>query len=93
MQDLYAARTSMTDDVLINKAATIERCLRRAQEEYRREPATFAANLSRQDAAICNILRACEAALDMGQGAINIDVRREDRSLTRHGLRDWQPMP
>lgn len=60
----------MADDVLINKAATIERCVARAREEYASDPATFATDLTRQDAAILNILRACEAALDMGQHLI-----------------------
>jgi uncharacterized protein YutE (UPF0331/DUF86 family) len=45
----------MADDVLLNKAAAIERCVARAREEY---------------AAILNIQRACEAALDMGQHLI-----------------------
>ena len=60
----------MVDDVLINKAATIERCVRRAREEYAADPASFATNFTRQDAAILNIQRACEAALDMGQHLI-----------------------
>ena len=54
------------DDVIINKAATIERCVARAREEYAYDPTTFSTNYSRQDAAILNILRACEAALDLG---------------------------
>jgi len=60
----------MADDVLLNKAATIERCVARAREEYAHDPATFASNYTRQDAAILNIQRACEAALDMGQHLI-----------------------
>ena len=63
----------MADDVLINKAATIERCVQRAREEYARAPATFATDFTRQDAAILNIQRACEAALDMGQHLIRRD--------------------
>jgi uncharacterized protein YutE (UPF0331/DUF86 family) len=63
----------MADDVLINKAATIERCVARAREEYFSDPATFATNFTRQDAAILNIQRACEAALDMGQHLIRRD--------------------
>ena len=31
----------MADDVLINKAATIERCVKRAREAYDRDPATL----------------------------------------------------
>lgn len=60
----------MADDVLINKAASIERCVARAREEYAADPVGFASNFSRQDAAILNIQRACEAALDMGQHLI-----------------------
>lgn len=63
----------MADDVLINKAATIERCVARAREEYARGPATFATDHTRQDAAILNIQRACEAALDMAQHLIRRD--------------------
>lgn len=60
----------MVDDVLVNKAATIERCVARAREEYGKDPSTFTADFTRQDAAILNIQRACEAALDMGQHLI-----------------------
>lgn len=56
----------MLDDVLINKAVTIERCVARARKEYLRDLASFATDFIRQDAAILNIQRACEAALDMG---------------------------
>ena len=57
----------MANDVLLNKAAAIERCVARAREEYNKNPATFATDFTRQDAAVLNIQRACEAALDMGQ--------------------------
>jgi uncharacterized protein YutE (UPF0331/DUF86 family) len=56
----------MVDDVLINKVATIERCVARAREEYHKDPGSFASDYTRQDAAILNIQRACQAALDMG---------------------------
>lgn len=65
----------MPDDVLINKAATIERCVARAAEEYAKGADTFALDHTRQDAAILNIQRACEAALDMGQHLIRRGVR------------------
>ncbi len=58
------------DDVILNKAATIERCVAGAREEYAKDPTTFATDLTRQDAAILNIQRACEAALDCGQHII-----------------------
>ena len=73
----------MLDDVLVNKAATIERCVARAREEYDRNPGTFASDFTRQDAAILNIQRACEAALDMGQHLI-----RRERLGVPQGARD-----
>ena len=63
----------MADDVLMNKAATIERCISRAREEYNADPDGFATNFTRQDAAVLNIQRACEAALDMGNHLIRRD--------------------
>lgn len=60
----------MIDDLPNLKAAIIGRGVSRAREEYWREPVTFAADLPRQDAAIFNIVRACNAALDMGQHLI-----------------------
>ena len=63
----------MRDDVLINKAATIERCVARARQEFDHDPTTFETNFSRQDAAVMNIQRACKAALDMGNHVIRRD--------------------
>lgn len=48
----------MHDDTLVNKAASIERCVSRAKAEYIRDPDTFAQDFTRQDAAILNIQRA-----------------------------------
>ncbi len=73
----------MADDVLLNKAATIDRCLRRVREEYADDPAGFAVDFTRQDAAILNIQRACEAALDMGQHLV-----RRERLGVPQGARD-----
>jgi uncharacterized protein YutE (UPF0331/DUF86 family) len=56
----------MVNDVLLNKVATIERCVARVREEYAAAGETFSTNFSRQDAAVLNIQRACEAALDVG---------------------------
>lgn len=62
----------MADDVLLNKAATVERCVARAREEYAASP-DFATDFTRQDAAVLNIQRVCEACLDMGQHLIRRD--------------------
>lgn len=67
------ADDTLLNDVLINKAATIERCIQRAKDEYNKDPNSFATDFTRQDAAILNVQRACEAALDMGQQVIRRD--------------------
>lgn len=50
---------------------------------YNADPATFATNFTRQDAAVLNIQRACEAALDIGQRLI-----RRERLGVPQGARD-----
>ena len=60
----------MVDDVVLNKSATIEHCVARAREEFYNDPDTFATDFTRQDAAILNVQRACEASLEMGQHII-----------------------
>ena len=63
----------MADDVLLNKAGNIERCLKRVEEEYRGHESEFETNYTRQDALILNLLRACEASID---GAMHLVRRR-----------------
>lgn len=52
------------DDVLLNKAAIIERCLTRIVEEYEGHEEELETNLTRQDAIVLNLQRACEASID-----------------------------
>jgi len=73
----------MADDVLLNKAAIIERAVARAREEYAAAGERFATDYTRQDAAVLNIQRACEAAIDMGQHVI-----RRDRLGVPQGTRE-----
>ena len=54
----------MADDVLLNKAAIIERCLKRIGDEYQGHEQELETNFTRQDAIILNLLRACEASID-----------------------------
>jgi uncharacterized protein YutE (UPF0331/DUF86 family) len=60
----------MQDDVIINKVASIERAERRAREEYESERTTFIANRTRFDAAVLNVQRACETAIDLAQHVV-----------------------
>lgn len=54
----------MIDDVRLNKSAIIRRCLARILEEYRDDPARLD-DFTIQDAIVLNLLRACEAAIDL----------------------------
>lgn len=47
------------------KIATIVRCIERAREEHTLAGAAFRSNFTHQDAAVLNITRACEAAVDL----------------------------
>ena len=52
------------NDVLLNKCATITRCLQRIAEEFNDEVA-FRQNYTQQDSVILNLQRACEASIDI----------------------------
>lgn len=62
----------MADDVLLNKASTIERCLGRILEEYRGHEAELETNFTRQDALLLNLLRACEASIDAAMHLVRL---------------------
>ena len=61
----------MADDVIVNKAASIERCLRRIQEEYAGDVQNLVANQTKQDAIILNLQRACETAIDLAMYVVS----------------------
>jgi uncharacterized protein YutE (UPF0331/DUF86 family) len=60
----------MKTDIVTNKTQSIHRCVKRAREEYLAEPETFESNFTRQDAAVLNVLRACEQAIDLANHII-----------------------
>ncbi len=60
------------NDILINKIQSIQRSIRRAREEYSAGPNTFVTNYTRQDAAILNILRACDSTIDLANHLVRI---------------------
>ena len=61
----------MADDVIVNKAASIERCLQRIQEEYAGDMQNLVANQTKQDAIILNLQRACETAIDLAMYVVS----------------------
>ena len=52
------------DDVVIGKVTSIQRCIIRARQEYAASQ-DFENNFTHQDAAILNVLQACELAIDL----------------------------
>ncbi|MBI3541108.1 MAG: DUF86 domain-containing protein [Deltaproteobacteria bacterium] len=72
----------MQDDVLVNKAAIIEKCLQRIEKEYANNPVNIRENITRQDAIVFNLQRACEAAIDMAMHLVRkqgLGVPQESR--------------
>ncbi|MBO1437618.1 DUF86 domain-containing protein [Meiothermus sp. CFH 77666] len=60
------------DEVLLGKAATIERCLKRIGEEYRGYEDELFVNFMCQGAIILNLLRACEASIDLAMYMVRL---------------------
>lgn len=58
------------NDVILNKTATIERCVKRIQEVYEGNPENLA-DFTKQDSIILNIQRACEASIDVAMHIVS----------------------
>ena len=59
-------------DVVINKIQTIERCLKRIQEEYVGFEDTFEENYTKQDSVILNLERASQATIDIATHIVKV---------------------
>lgn len=62
----------MADDVLLNKAAAIERAVRRVREEHAGDDRNLFENQTRQDAIILNLQRACESSIDAAMHLVRL---------------------
>ena len=60
------------DDVVLNKAAVIERCVERVREEHGGDPASLTASLTKQDSIILNLQRATEASIDLSMHLVRV---------------------
>ena len=85
------------DEVLLNKAATIERCLKRVREEYQAMEGRLDSDQTRQDAIVLNLLRTAEAAIDAAMHLVRIrrlgipqQSRDAFRLLEENGILDPQ---
>jgi uncharacterized protein YutE (UPF0331/DUF86 family) len=54
----------MMDDVTLNKGAIVRRCLARVREEFQDDLSRLG-DFTIQDAIVLNLLRACEASIDL----------------------------
>lgn len=52
------------NDVIVNKTGSIQRRIKRAREELELAGDNFHEDYTRQDAAVLNLTRACEQAID-----------------------------
>ncbi len=85
----------MSDQILVSKTAMIDHCVGRAREEYEKDPTTFFGDITRRDAATLNVIRAWEAAVEMGDyviGAWSLGTPEDERAvfklLHQHGWID-----
>ncbi|QGG53810.1 DUF86 domain-containing protein [Lysinibacillus pakistanensis] len=60
----------MNNDVVLNKVATIERCVNRVREVYGDNPENLM-DFTKQDSIILNIQRACEASIDLAMHIVS----------------------
>jgi len=61
------------DDIVLQKAASIERCLARVNEEFENAHGAFNTDFTHQDAAKLNLQRACEQTIDLSNHIIRIN--------------------
>lgn len=83
------------DEVLLGKAAIIERCLKRIEQDYRGFENELTTNYTRQDAILLNLQRACEASIDAAMHLVRIhrlglptDSRQAFEMLAQAGWMD-----
>lgn len=60
----------VNNDVILNKIATIERCITRVKEVYADNPVNLK-DFTKQDSIILNIQRACEACIDLAMHIVS----------------------
>lgn len=62
----------MADDVVLNKAAIVERCLARVREVHDGDDDHIFRDRTRQDSILLNLQRACEASIDLAMYVVRV---------------------
>lgn len=85
----------MPDDVVLNKIASLERCVERIRAVYDRTDANLYHNLTTQESILLNLQRACEVSIDLAMHVVRkrkLGVPQDSRDafdlLQRHALLD-----
>ena len=73
-------------DVILNKVANIQRSVKRSREEHASAVGDFFKDYTHQDAAILNVIRACETALDLA----NYVIRKRKLGLANSSRESFQ---
>jgi uncharacterized protein YutE (UPF0331/DUF86 family) len=73
------------NDVLLAEVASILKCLKRVQEDFENEN-TFRNNITKQDAVVLNLQRACEASIDVA----NHIVKEKRLGLPKSGRESFE---
>lgn len=74
------------NDPLVGKITSLQRCVERARQEYAQASPAFASDYSHQDAALLNVVRTCELAINLANMAIRLrklGVPQESRDSFR----------
>jgi uncharacterized protein YutE (UPF0331/DUF86 family) len=81
------------NDVVVQKITSLQRCAARARDARKRAGNNFSRDFDLQDAAVLNVLRACETAIDLANMLIRqhrLGVPAESREsfdiLAREGI-------
>jgi uncharacterized protein YutE (UPF0331/DUF86 family) len=74
------------DDVVLNKAEIVERCVARVREVHGGDSKRFLDDPLVQDAIVLNLQRACEASIDLGMHRVRVrqlGIPKESRDAFR----------
>jgi hypothetical protein len=76
-------RIWLVTDVGVQKITSLQRCVARAREAYAAAGPGVRTNYNLQDAAILNVIRACDAAIDLANMAIRLAVSSVALTVSR----------
>ena len=87
----------MADDVVLNKTASLERCVQRIREVYAGDDKNLYENVTAQESILLNLQRACDFSIDLAMHLVRKrrlgvpqDSRQAFELLQTSGLLDQQ---